>query len=47
MINDVSVASLHGTSTKANDKNESDVTDKQFISVARRGTHSSRSARDI
>ncbi|PVV05312.1 hypothetical protein BB560_000171 [Smittium megazygosporum] len=34
-IDDISVASFHGTSTKANDKNESDVLNKQFIHLGR------------
>lgn len=34
-INDISVASLHGTSTKANDKNESDVISKQMAHLGR------------
>jgi fatty acid synthase subunit alpha len=34
-IDDVSVVSFHGTSTVANDKNESDVTNKQFSHLGR------------
>ncbi|PVU94326.1 hypothetical protein BB561_002640 [Smittium simulii] len=34
-IDDINVASFHGTSTKANDKNESDVLNKQFIHLGR------------
>lgn len=34
-IDDVSVVSFHGTSTVANDKNESDVTNKQFTHLGR------------
>ncbi|KAJ9060861.1 fatty acid synthase alpha subunit Lsd1 [Entomophthora muscae] len=34
-IDDIGAASFHGTSTKANDKNESDVVDKQFKHLGR------------
>ncbi|OMJ21424.1 Fatty acid synthase subunit alpha [Smittium culicis] len=34
-IDDIGVASFHGTSTKANDKNESDVLNKQFHHLGR------------
>ncbi|KAJ1908699.1 fatty acid synthase alpha subunit Lsd1, partial [Mycoemilia scoparia] len=34
-IDDVNIASFHGTSTKANDKNESDVLNKQFKHLGR------------
>lgn len=34
-IDDISVVSFHGTSTVANDKNESDVTNKQFSHLGR------------
>ncbi|KAI8872143.1 fatty acid synthase [Ramicandelaber brevisporus] len=34
-IDDIGVASFHGTSTKANDKNESDVLNKQFEHLGR------------
>ncbi|KXN65985.1 thiolase-like protein, partial [Conidiobolus coronatus NRRL 28638] len=35
-VDDIGVASFHGTSTKANDKNESDVVDKQFRHLGRK-----------
>ncbi|KAI0243885.1 fatty acid synthase alpha subunit Lsd1, partial [Massospora cicadina] len=34
-VDDIGVASFHGTSTKANDRNESDVVDKQFKHLGR------------
>lgn len=34
-VDDIQVASLHGTSTKANDENESDVINKQMIHLGR------------
>ncbi|KXN65981.1 thiolase-like protein, partial [Conidiobolus coronatus NRRL 28638] len=35
-VDDIGVASFHGTSTTANDKNESDVVDKQFRHLGRK-----------
>jgi fatty acid synthase subunit alpha len=38
-VDDIGVASLHGTSTKANDKNEADVINKQMTRLGRSLSH--------